>query len=725
MSLQHPPQALLVEGNYDKAINFYEQAIETEPDVRSHYWHLGLAYLLQAREDEASGTWLLAMSEGTEENIEQWTRELSEILEAEAQRQADLNNAQTSWLIRQHLREIAPTEVNNLLHLVLLALTLGHFTLELLQDWQVVEILDQSLPERVNQDLLLEVLKQLLEFPAKETVAFVAACLPHAQKPNIFIDSIISAVLKAAYQQRVPDFAVDVAELCLKLHPDNLAALQQLSCFYTNARHHQEGIETAKKFYNKCKTIEWKILGNYLILRALISAGAWLEVWEIAQRHESLLLQLIQEQPENLTRGENLALVVAPFFLPYLQDNPEKNRWFRNQVGQLFQKNLRSSPFASEKFVAPTLEEKSRPLRMGYIAHTFRIHSVGWLCRWLFHHHDPELFPTTIYCVNQNLEDRFTQAWFGDKVNAIHAFDLDAPKIAAQIKKDQIDILIDLDSITLDTTCEVMAMKPAPLQVTWLGWDASGIPAIDYFIADPYVLPDDAQDYYQEKIWRLPQTYVAVNGFEVGTPTLRREDLGISSDAIVYFSAQKGYKRHPDIIRLQMRIIKEVPNSYFLIKGIADELKIREFFTYLAEEVGVEPERLRFVPTDTNELEHRANLAIADVVLDTYPYNGATTTLETLWMGIPLVTRVGQQFSARNSYGFMMNVGVTEGIAWTDEEYVEWGVRLGKDEALRWKIAGKLKASRQTSPLWNPQEFTREMEKAYQQMWARYVESGK
>ena len=142
----------------------------------------------------------------------------------------------------------------------------------------------------------------------------------------------------------------------------------------------------------------------------------------------------------------------------------------------------------------------------------------------------------------------------------------------------------------------------------------------------------------------------------------------------------------------------------------------------LAEEEGVEYSRLRFLDLDPSESVHRANLAIADVVLDTYPYNGATTTLETLWMGIPLVSRVGEQFAARNSYTMMMNAGITEGIAWTDEEYLEWGVRLGKDEALRQQVALKLKASRQTAPLWNGKQFTREMEKAYQQMWQRYIE---
>ena len=719
--LPYQGQALLQAGKYDQSVSFYEQVIEAEPSVISHYWYLGLAYLLQEQEEAAQTTWLMAMSEGSAEDMEQWGRELAQVLDIEAQRQAELNNIQTAYLIRQHLREIAPAEVNNLLHLLLLSFALNSFSLELFKDWQVVEVLEKSSSDRVNPDLLLQSLKQVIELLTDEALDFFAACLPHARPPELFVKTVVSIAVKISYQKHQPDFAAKLAELCLQLQPDYSGALQHLSCFYTNAGNHQQGIEAAKHFYNNCKSIDWQVLGNYLMLRALLTAGSWREVREIAQRHESLLLQLLEEQPQ-LDRGSNLALVIAPFFLPYLEDNLEKSRWFRNQVGQLFEKNLRSIVPSSMHFVH-TAPSETKPLRIGYVAHTFRIHSVGWLSRWLFHHHDKESFITTIYCINQDINDSFNQTWFRDKVNTSHYLGLDAIKIATQIKNDQIDILIELDSITLDTTCEVMALKPAPVQVSWLGWDASGLPAVDYFIADPYVLPDNAQAHYQENIWRLPQTYVAVDGFEVGIPTLRRDQLEIPTDAIVYLSGQKGYKRHPDTVRLQMQILKEVPNSYFLIKGIADELIIQEFFTQIAAEVGVDPGQLRFLPTDPNELVHRANLSIADIILDTFPFNGATTTLEVLWMGIPIVTRVGQQFAARNSYAFMMNVGVTEGIAWTDEEYVEWGIRLGKDPVLRREIAERLRQSRQTSPLWNGQQFTREMEKAYQEMWQRYIQS--
>jgi predicted O-linked N-acetylglucosamine transferase (SPINDLY family) len=194
-------------------------------------------------------------------------------------------------------------------------------------------------------------------------------------------------------------------------------------------------------------------------------------------------------------------------------------------------------------------------------------------------------------------------------------------------------------------------------------------------------------------------------------------------DAIVYYSGQTGLKRHPDTIRLQMKILRSVPNSFLLVKGMADEINIQQLFTQIAEQENVNINQLKFLSSDATEEIHRANLQIADVVLDTYPYNGATTTLEVLWLEIPIVTRVGQQFAARNSYTFMINAGINEGIAWTNEEYVAWGIKLGTDETLRQEIKWKLKKSKKASPLWNAQQFTLDLENAYQQMWSIFCQN--
>jgi hypothetical protein len=157
-----------------------------------------------------------------------------------------------------------------------------------------------------------------------------------------------------------------------------------------------------------------------------------------------------------------------------------------------------------------------------------------------------------------------------------------------------------------------------------------------------------------------------------------------------------------------------------LVKGLADEDAVKVFFYELADEVGLDYNRLRFAPQADSEPIHRANLAMADVVLDTFPYNGATTTMEALWMERPLVTLVGEQFAARNSYTMLVNAGIEEGIAWSPEEYIEWGVRLGNDPDLRKAVIEKLRLSKTEAPLWNAKQFAQDVEVAYQQMADRF-----
>jgi len=777
----------LIEDNYSQAADLYQQAIEAEPTVKSYYWYLGLTLLLQGQEAEAQTTWMLGMMEGEAEEVEQWTTELIAILRSEAKRREALADYPIAWTIRQHLRELNPTDINNLLQVIQLSIKLETFTGEDLTSLGIIQLLESGqglrsvfLPgnppqpplERgdnsvkvpfsevrdnsvkvplskgdlggsksdrevcqyaldVDADLLLQVLQNVLDCALLHPLLpkFAEVCLPYCHKPQAFIHLLMVAATKMSYTASQSQPAIELAKLCLRIAPNDIELLSHLTTFYHyNAQYHQS-IETAQWCCFQAKTLPDKVFAHGILLRELMATGGrWLEAFSIFEHYESLLLSLIEEQPTLTNQDSTSRLVNSAFVLPYFRDTPQTNRSIQNQVLQLCQAgtqgyakelveryHLGNSPQSRKGNVA-------KRLKIGYLSYCLGRHSVGWLARWLFKHHDPNQFQVHAYFINyQHLANDSLQDWFVAHVEQAHKFKDDCRQIAEQIYQDKIDILIDLDSITLDISCEVMALKPAPVQVSWLGWDASGIPTIDYFIADPYVLPESAQDYYTETIWRLPHTYIAVDGFEVGVPTLRREQLEIPSDAVVYLSAQTGYKRHPDTARLQMQIIKEVPNSYFLIKGIAGQESVKNLFIQIAEEEGVDRDRLRFLPKVALESVHRANLGIADVVLDTYPYNGATTTLETLWMCIPLVTRVGQQFSARNSYTMMMNAGITEGIAWTDEEYVEWGIRLGEDTVLRQQISWRLQQSRQTSPLWNAHKFTGEMEKAYQQMWERYV----
>jgi predicted O-linked N-acetylglucosamine transferase (SPINDLY family) len=595
-------------SKYDEAATLYEEVIDLDPAIKSHYWHLGLCLLFQGKVEEAQMTW-----------------------------------------------------------------------------WFTIDESESSKNEFV-------------EFLRKTAIHFGLILNRH-------------------------DMAESILEAGVGLELENIDLLSDLAHSYILSYRYSDCVYIAKQYRELVQDSPKQILANHLILNSLLSSGnQWQEVFILADIQIELMRSLIAENPTNLTFSDVSSLYISTFFLPYIKDEPTTNRILQNQLAKLCQANLQSSKVLSANINANTTEKQ--PLKIGYLSHCLHRHSVGWLSRWIFKHHNREKFNIhTYFLFGSPDEYDSVRDFIASYCDKSYKLGYDVAAIAKQIKEDQIDILIDLDSITLDVSCQVMALKPAPVQLTWLGLDASGIPAIDYFIADPYVLPENAQEYYSERIWRLPNTYIAVDSFEVLFPTIHRSQFNIPSSAIVYLSSQSGYKRHPDNVRLQMQIIKSVPNSYLLIKGIADQEGVKGFFVEIAELEGVGSDRLIFLPQVTTEAEHRANLDIADVILDTYPYNGATTTMEALWMCIPLVTRVGEQFAARNSYTMMINAGVTEGIAWSDKEYVDWGIRLGIEETLRKQVFWKLKESRKTSPLWNAEQFTRDMESTYEQMWEIYVQS--
>lgn len=732
---QKQAEKYLIAGEYSQAASIYEQAIEAEPDVKSHYWHLGLMLLLQEQEAEAQMVWLMAMSEVDSEVVETATEELATILDAEANRRQELEDYQIAWAIRQHIREISPTNFDNLIHIVKLSSALGVLADEEKTFAQIMNCLnlENSIYTTDNLFSLLETL--LINNPLElQAYQLAVACI-----------SLTSAKLAEEYNQKLtrilfgqtltiikkklpPKTTIKFAELCLELEPNHLPMLLQLSQLFYMVNDYIKGAKVGWRYLENAQIKEEQVAGRYLIVRCLMRAGGyWQEAEELYQTIEADLKDIITSN-YILKEQHIIPLMDTVVFANYFRDEPRNTHLLRTQVAKFCCQALQNHYQKENKFLSKINHSNhsiTRPLKIGYVSSCLRQHSVGWLTRWLFKYHDQSRFQTYVYFVERTydpLQEFIAEhAHLTKDVSQTETF-WDA---AQSIVEDEIDILVDLDSVTSIGTSGIMALKPAPVQITWLGSDASDLPTIDYFIADNYVLPESAQKYYASKIWRLPNTYIAVDGFEVDVPTLKREDLGIEEEAVVYMSAQVGYKRHPDTAQLQMKIIKEVPNSYFLIKGLSDQESIQRFFYEIAETEGVTPNRLKFLGGVPDERIHRANLGIADVILDTYPYNGATTTLETLWMGIPLVTKVGEQFAARNSYGMMVNAGITEGIAWTDEEYVEWGIRLGKNAELRKEISWKLRKSRQTAPLWNAKQFTREMERAYEQMWMNHLKQTK
>jgi predicted O-linked N-acetylglucosamine transferase (SPINDLY family) len=718
-------------GRYFDAIQTLQSWVEENPEQYQAYWYLGLALLLSDDEDQAQMTWMFGLDSADEEQISALTQDLAIVLEIEAERLKDDGKYAKSWLIRQHLQEIQPSVGNQLKILALEA----HLQTLSPESIERSGFLNELAIENITElNLLAIVTVNVINHLFREPIAleFFRASTPHlVPLGTAFFHEFLGACMKISYTHKCALISAQYAEAYLENHPIQEELLVHLTAFYQDAALYDKGIETAKRLVEAVSTkyLAQKISASHLLIRAYLSAGGfWDESLAVLETHKKLLASLTFDDLKDINPTYAVRLLTTTYYLPYFADNPSENKALQQHVNSLVQQRLEAEyPKEVETFkqrISSRNGEEDRILKIGYVSHCLNTHSVGWLARWIFEHHDHSQFKIYGYFLNYRA-DNFMQEWYDEHVDVSRRFSLenltDSSEVADQISRDEIDILIDLDSITLDLTCEVLSLKPAPIQVTWLGWDASELPSIDYYIVDPYVLPEDAQSIYSEKLWRLPETYLAVDGFEVGVPSIHRRDFGIPDDAVVYLTAQRGYKRHPETTRLQMRILKGVPNSYLLIKGLADEGSIRSFFETIAKEEGISPEQLIFLPQVSLEAVHRANLGIADIVLDTFPYNGATTTMETLWVGVPMVTKVGQQFAARNSYTMMMNAGLSEGIAWTDEEYVDWGIKLGQDEVLRKEISWKLRQSRSIAPLWNGKKFTQNMEAAYKEMWSKFT----
>ncbi|MDG2991436.1 O-linked N-acetylglucosamine transferase, SPINDLY family protein [Candidatus Synechococcus calcipolaris G9] len=713
--------------DYAQVIEGCQKTIEIEPLEPIYYGYLGLALLLQGEETEAQMAWMAPILEESVESIESYYGDLINILESHATAKEDQQQWMDAWLIRGYIQEFQPDNIKNSLALCQLAFKQECFSWDSPQIEPLTHLISQATIDEINveqlQDVLDLVLSRVPGLP--QSFNFVEQCLVYADYLPKLLPLLRVTARNLGFGQDMYSLAIDYAELGRQAWPKDPTLLSFLSGLYRFTRDYEKSIGAAKDLFALQEELADRLYANHAILQSLVAAGSYEQEIKATLEHQNVLLgQLLQEWPLNLERHQVRCLFILLLSPPHLEDRPQYNKPIFNQLMSLCQENIEIyGADKRKKYQAKTPAKiGSKKIKIGFLSTHLKRHAIGFLAWGLYEYFNGDRFEfNTYYGAGLPQKPDAWQSWYIKKSNKVFYGEHDSYKLADKINEDKIDILIDLDSVTLDLNCEILALKPAPIQISWLGFDASGLPAVDYFLGDPYVLPEQAQSYYSEKIWRLPHTYVAVNGFTANNPTVHRQDFDISSDAVIFLTSQRAAKRNRRMTELQMQILGNVPHSYLFIKGAGQQDALQAWFLEIAESMGITGDRLRFLPLYPSDEEHRGNLPIADVVLDTYPYNGATTTLEVLWMEIPLVTRVGKQFASRNSYTFLVNAGVSEGIAWTDEEYVEWGIRLGTDEDLRKQVTWKLKKAKHHSPLWNARQFTQEVESAFQSMWHYYV----
>jgi protein O-GlcNAc transferase len=301
------------------------------------------------------------------------------------------------------------------------------------------------------------------------------------------------------------------------------------------------------------------------------------------------------------------------------------------------------------------------------------------------------------------------------------AVGLSDESLARRIHEDSIDILIDLAGHTAHNRLPMFAWKPAPVQVSWLGYLATtGVAAIDYLIADLWTLPETEEAYFTEKIWRLPESYICF------TPPEVNEDVGtlpaLSNGYITFGCFNNLTKMNDAVVALWARVLKAVPDSRLLIKAkqIA-ETSVRQGVVDRFGVHGVSADRLilmHIVP----RAEYLAPYRLVDIALDPFPYQGITTSVEGLWMGVPMLTLAGEHFISRQGVGLLMNSGLPEWIAADADDYVARAVSHAADLQALAALRIGLRQQVLASPIFDAPRFSRYFEEALRGMWVTWCE---
>jgi len=355
-------------------------------------------------------------------------------------------------------------------------------------------------------------------------------------------------------------------------------------------------------------------------------------------------------------------------------------------------------------------------VRIAYLSADFHRHATTSLIAELFERHDPSRFEIIGVSFgaddNSGVRERLVAAF-----HQFHDVREKTDEEVAKLLHDlEVDIAVDLKGYTQDSRPGILAYRPAPIQASYLGYPGTmGAEFIDYIIADKTVAPFEHQSFYTEKIVHLPDCY-QVNDTKrtIAERTPTRQEAGLPQTGFVFCCFNNTWKITPDVFSIWMRLLHAADGSVLWLLG--DNESAERNLRDEAQSRGIDPARLVFaspLPLD----EHLARHAVADLFLDTLPYNAHTTASDALWAGLPMVTRLGESFSGRVAASLMSAIGLPELVTHSIEDYEALALRLARDPALLEGYRNRLAANRLTHPLFDTDRFRRHIEAAYLQMW--------
>jgi predicted O-linked N-acetylglucosamine transferase (SPINDLY family) len=355
-------------------------------------------------------------------------------------------------------------------------------------------------------------------------------------------------------------------------------------------------------------------------------------------------------------------------------------------------------------------------LRIAYVSPDMREHPVGHLMAGVFERHDKTRFET--YAISHGIDDGSRLRERMQKCFD-HFFDVRAMssrQIAELMRAHEIDIAVDLAGWTSDARIEIFTSRPAPLQVTYLGHPGTlGTGCMDYLIADRHVIPPEHQVFYSEKVAYLPDSYLPTDGsIQIAERTPSRAECGLPETGVVLCSFNHTYKIHPQMFAVWMRVMKRLPGSVLWLASRNEYSQGNLRAAALRH--GVDPARLVFASRVPRVEDHLSRYRLADVFLDTWPYNAHTTAADALMAGLPVVTVMGGAFPGRVGGSLLHAIGLPELIAESLASYEELVVGLVSDRERLEDVKSRLAQNRATHALFNTDRFCRNLEGVLQDL---------
>lgn len=367
----------------------------------------------------------------------------------------------------------------------------------------------------------------------------------------------------------------------------------------------------------------------------------------------------------------------------------------------------------------PLTPNASGPLRIGYLSSDLREHAVGYLMTEVFGLHDRSRVETFAYYCGPTSIDPLHAHFRKTADHFVSISELDDRQAAARMASDGIQILVDLNGYTRDARLKLVARRPAPIIVNWLGFPGSmASPYHHYLIADDWIIPERYEHYYSEKVVRLPCYQPSLRARQVAGAPPSRKDVGLPEDAMVYCCFNGTHKLHPSTFERWLAILNRVPDSVLWLLGSAPSVHER-LWQYAAAR-GVARERIVFASKLANP-HHLARYPLADLFLDTSPYGAHTTASDALWSCVPVLTCSGRSFASRVCGSLARAAGIPELVCESEEQYVRTAVRLGTERETLRVFRERLRAGRDHNTLFDMPGLVRNLESLYETMWSDYT----